>query len=484
MAWTATRTQALINGQWVQGRREPIEVVNPATEHVLCAVANVDVQQGLDALAAAADAQFAWARTPARQRAEVLRKAFELVVSRTDDLASVMTAEMGKPLAEARGEVAYGGEFLRWFSEEAPRVGGHFRASPEGTARHLVTRRPVGPCLFITPWNFPFAMATRKVAPALAAGCTVVLRPASLTPLTALLFGEILVEAGVPDGVVNVVVSADHDVTDAIIDDSRLRKLSFTGSTGVGRTLLRQAAKNVLRVSMELGGNAPLIVFEDADLDVAVPQAQAAKLRNIGEACTSANRFIVHRSIAGEFASRLASDFSGLTVGDGARPGVDVGPLITAEARQGVHRLVRSAIEAGARLLTGGEPVDGPGYGYRPTVLTDVPRDCEIARTEIFGPVVAITTFDTEDEAVAVANDTELGLAGYVFTRDMGRVLRMAEVLETGMIGVNTGVVSNAAAPFGGVKQSGIGREGSHEGIEEFLEPIYICFPDPFANAG
>lgn len=475
-------TRLLIAGGWRTGGRDPFAVTNPATGEVLAHVANASVADGRDALDAAVDAQRAWARTPARERAELLRRAFELVRARAEDLATVMTLEMGKPLVEARGEVAYGGEFLRWFSEEAPRVAGRYRPSPEGTLRQLVVRRPVGPCLLITPWNFPLAMATRKVAPALAAGCTVVLRPASLTPLTSLLFASLLADAGVPAGVVNVITSRDHDVTDAILADPRLRKLSFTGSTPVGRTLLAQASDNVLRTSMELGGNAPLIVFEDADLDVAVRGAQQAKLRNTGEACTAANRLLVHESVADEFAQRLADRFAALQVGDGLAPGTDVGPIITRQARDGLHALVQAARMAGARVLTGGEPLAGAGWFYAPTVLAGVPHGAEILREEIFGPVAPITTFATEAEAIALANDVPVGLAAYVFTRDLNRVLRMTESLEAGMIGVNAGVISNAAAPFGGVKHSGLGREGSHEGIEEYLETVYVALPDPFTE--
>lgn len=389
-----------------------------------------------------------------------------------------MTLEMGKPLAEARGEVTYGAEFLRWFAEEAPRVQGSYQTSPEGSQRQLVTRRPVGPCLFVTPWNFPLAMATRKIAPALAAGCTVVLRPASLTPLTSLLFAKVLTDAGIPAGVVNVITAEQHDATDAIIDDPRLRKLSFTGSTPVGVQLLGQAARNVLRTSMELGGNAPFIVFDDADLDTAVEGAMAAKLRNMGEACTAANRFLVHESVADGFAQRLAARFGALTVGNGMDSGTDIGPLITRQARDKVAGLVQDAVAQGARVLVGGQAIEGPGNFYQPTVLVDVDASADILGTEIFGPVAPITTFTTEDEALELANRCDVGLAGYVFTRDMSRMLRMGERLEVGMIGINQGVLSNAAAPFGGVKQSGLGREGGREGIEEFLETIYLCLPN------
>ncbi|MBO3143759.1 NAD-dependent succinate-semialdehyde dehydrogenase [Dermatophilus congolensis] len=471
-----------VGGSWREGARGVVDVENPATGEVLAQVANCDVAQGVEALDAAVDAAAAWARTSSRDRGELLRRAFEAVTARADDFARLMTLEMGKPLAEARGEVAYGAEFLRWFSEEAPRVSGSYRPSPGGAMRHLVTKRPVGPCLLITPWNFPLAMATRKVAPALAAGCTVVLRPATLTPLTTLLFAKVLADCGLPAGVVNVVTSVDHDVTDALIADPRLRKLSFTGSTGVGRTLLKQAAQGVLRTSMELGGNAPFIVFEDADLDVAVEAATAAKLRNMGEACTAANRFIVHESIADEFASRLAEAFSQLRVGDGLADGTDVGPLVSEGARAGVASLVDAAIAEGASVLTGGKQVEGAGWFYAPTVLSGVGKDAAIVGEEIFGPVAPVVSFSDEAEALEIANRSEVGLAGYVFTRDMDRVLRMGDVLEVGMIGVNRGVLSDAAAPFGGVKQAGLGREGGGEGIEEYLETIYLSLNDPHAG--
>ncbi|MCC2594413.1 NAD-dependent succinate-semialdehyde dehydrogenase [Tessaracoccus sp. OS52] len=472
-------TQLFIGGEWVDGARDAIPVVNPATGQELTRVANADVAQGLAALTAADDARAAWAATPPRTRSDLLRAAFDAVVARREDFARTMTLEMGKPLAEADGEVTYGAEFLRWFSEEAVRIHGRYGTLPEGALRALVMKRPVGPSLLLTPWNFPLAMATRKVAPALAAGCTVVLRPSSATPLTTLLLTKVLADVGVPDAVVNVIVSSEHDVTDAIIADPRLRKLSFTGSTPVGQTLLKQASDGVLRTSMELGGNAPFLVFEDADLDAAVAGARAAKLRNIGEACTAANRFLVHESVAEEFARRLSEVFAGLEVGDGLAEGTDVGPLISAEARDGVHALVTGAVEAGAELLTGGEIPEGPGYCYPPTVLTGVAADAEVMMNEIFGPVAPITTFRDEDEALRIANSTRMGLSSYVFTRDVDRIQRMGALLEVGMIGVNTGVLSNAAAPFGGVKQSGLGREGSFEGIEEYLETVYLALPDP-----
>lgn len=473
------QTGLFINGSWRPGSRGTLTVENPATGEVLCEIANAGIEDGTAAMDAACGAARSWAATAPRERAEILRRAFDLVIQRADDFARLMTLEMGKPLAEARGEVTYGAEFLRWFSEEAVRIHGRYGVSPEGTARHLVTKRPVGPCLLITPWNFPLAMATRKVGPALAAGCTVVLRPASLTPLTSLLFAKVLADAGLPAGVVNVITSEKHDVTDAILADERLRKLSFTGSTGVGKQLLKQAADGVLRTSMELGGNAPFLVFEDADLDQAVEGAMAAKLRNMGEACTAANRFIVHESVAEDFSRRLADRFAALTVGDGMAEGTDIGPVITGKARGEILDLVGKAVEQGATVLTGGQAVDGPGNFLSPTVITGVSHDADILGQEIFGPVAPITTFTTEEEALELANRAAVGLAGYVFTRDNSRILRMAELLEVGMIGANVGVMSNAAAPFGGVKQAGLGREGSHEGLEEFLETIYVGLPNP-----
>ncbi|GAA1391758.1 NAD-dependent succinate-semialdehyde dehydrogenase [Luteococcus peritonei] len=476
----ATPRQLFIGGTWRDGSRGKLPVENPATGELLVEIADAGVDDAVAALDAAAAAQKSWARTPARERAELLRRAFEAVTERAEEFATLMTLEMGKPLAEARGEVTYGAEFLRWFSEETVRIAGRYRPSPEGNARQLVTRRPVGPCLFITPWNFPLAMATRKVAPALAAGCTVVLRPAALTPLTSLLFAKVLQECGLPDGVVNVITSTQHDTTDAIIADPRLRKLSFTGSTGVGKALLKQASENVLRTSMELGGNAPLLVFEDADLDEAVQGAYLAKLRNMGEACTAANRMFVHADVAEEFGRRLAEKFGSLTVGDGLAEGTDIGPLVSEQAREGVAQLVSDAVAEGARVLTGGEKVDGEGWFYQPTVLADVKANSALLDEEIFGPVAPITTFTSEQEAIERANACSVGLAGYVFTRDMDRILRVGEQLEVGMIGVNQGLLSNAAAPFGGVKQSGLGREGSHEGLEEYLETVYLALPDPY----
>jgi succinate-semialdehyde dehydrogenase/glutarate-semialdehyde dehydrogenase len=472
-----------IGGEWVPSTSgRSIDVTDPSTGRVIKTIADASVADAQRAMDAAADAQASWASTAPRVRGEILRRAFDLLQERADDFALLMTLEMGKPLAEARGEVTYGGEFLRWFSEEAVRVSGRYGSNPEGTGRMIVTHLPVGPSYLITPWNFPLAMATRKIAPALAAGCTAIIKPAELTPLTTLYFARLLEDAGLPAGVLGVITtSASGEVSAPIISDPRLRKLSFTGSTPVGRALLAQASENVLRTSMELGGNAPFLVFGDADLDKAVDGAMLAKFRNIGQACTAANRFIVHESIAAEFASRITERVRGLTIGRGTEEGVGIGPLINDGAVTKAHDLVRDAIDRGARLLTGGERVEGDGSFYQPTVLTDVVAGSDILREEIFGPVVTIVPFTDEADAVAKANDTQYGLVSYVFTRDLARGQRLIESLQTGMMGLNVGVVSNAAAPFGGVKQSGIGREGGSEGIHEYLETKYVLTPDPFA---
>ncbi len=472
-------TQLYIDGKWVDGAgSRTIEVNDPATGETLARIADATPEDGIRALDAAVAAAAAWAATPARTRGELLRAAWELLMERADEFALLMTIEMGKPLAEARGEVSYGGEFLRWFSEEAPRITGRYGANPEGTGRMIVTQRPVGPCFFITPWNFPLAMATRKIAPALAAGCTVVVKPATLTPLTTLYFAKLLEEVGVPAGVVNVITtSTSNAVSEPIIRDPRLRKLSFTGSTPVGRKLLEQAAQGVLRTSMELGGNAPFIVFEDADLDKAVDAAMLAKFRNTGEACTAANRFLVHEDVAEEFTRRLTERVAALKVGRGTEEGVTIGPLIDDKAVAKAAELVEDAVAKGATVTTGGQALDGPGTFYQPTVVAGVTPGSEILREEIFGPVLAISTFTDEADAVRRANDTEYGLVSYVFTRDLARGQRMIDQLETGMMGLNVGVVSNAAAPFGGVKQSGLGREGGLEGIHEYLETKYTLTP-------
>ncbi|WP_449352221.1 NAD-dependent succinate-semialdehyde dehydrogenase [Streptomyces shaanxiensis] len=471
--------QLFIGGDWQDAESgRTLSVDNPATGEELCQIADASPADGRRAVEAAVAAQAAWAATPPRVRSEILRRAYDIIIARTEDLALLMTLEMGKPLAEARAEVAYGAEFFRWFSEEAVRIDGGMMTAPDGRNRLLVARQPVGPCLLITPWNFPLAMGTRKIGPAVAAGCTIVLKPAPQTPLTSLALAEILTEAGLPAGVLNIVTTTDAaGVVEPLLRGGKIRKLSFTGSTQVGRILLAQCADTVIRTSMELGGNAPLIVFDDADLDVTVEGTMVAKMRNMGESCCAANRIFVHTSVADEFAQRLTARMSALTVGPGTEPGTDVGPLIDLAGRSKAHDLVRDAVKRGATALTGGELPEGPGCFYPPTVLTDIAPDSAIIDNEIFGPVAAIRTFETEDEAVAAANDTEFGLAAYLFTQNLDRALRVAERLESGMIGINTGLVSNPAAPFGGVKQSGLGREGGLVGIDEFLEYKYMAVP-------
>jgi succinate-semialdehyde dehydrogenase/glutarate-semialdehyde dehydrogenase len=485
---TATQESALldrvadglfIGGDWIEAEGgKTFEVRDPSTGEVIKAIADASPADGIRALDAAVAAQASWAATAPRERGEILRRAFDRLMERREDFALLMTLEMGKPLAEARGEVNYGGEFLRWFSEEAVRITGRYGWNPEGTGRIVVAQRPVGPSYFITPWNFPLAMATRKIAPALAAGCTVVVKPAALTPLTTIAFVQLLEEVGLPKGVVNVVTTTSSSkVSGPIIADPRLRKLSFTGSTEVGRKLIEQSAQGILRTSMELGGNAPFVVFEDADLDKAVEGALVAKFRNIGQACTAANRFIVHESVAAEFAKRVTERVQAMRVGRGTEEGVNIGPLIDDDAVASTHELVEDAVAKGAKVLAGGSPIDGTGSFYAPTVLGDVGSDARLLREEIFGPVLGITTFADEDEAVRLANSTEYGLISYVFTQDLARGHRMIDRLDTGMMGLNTGLVSNAAAPFGGVKQSGIGREGGFEGIHEFLDTKYTLIP-------
>jgi succinate-semialdehyde dehydrogenase/glutarate-semialdehyde dehydrogenase len=465
-----------IAGAWrpaVSGAR--LEVEDPATGRALCEIADADESDAMAALDAAAEAQGDWGSYPPRERGEILRRAFEMIAERSEELATLMSLEMGKALAEARGEVAYANDFLRWFSEEAVRIHGSYSVSPNGKARLLTMRQPVGPCLLITPWNFPLAMGTRKIGPAIAAGCTMVVKPAKQTPLSMLALAKIFEDAGLPAGVLNVVTtSRSGAVTDPLFDDPRLRKLSFTGSTEVGRALSRRAMDQMLRVSMELGGNAALLVFEDADLELAVDQAMMAKMRNMGEACTSANRMYVAAPVVEEFSRRMAARMEQLRLGRGVADGTDVGPLIDETQRSKVHELVLDAVGRGATVLTGGEPLDGPGYFYRPTVLTGVPADSRVLTEEIFGPVAPIVSFDTEEEAIAAANRTEYGLMSYVFTQDLDRAIRVAEALDTGMVGLNQGVASNAAAPFGGVKQSGFGREGGAEGINEYLSLKYV----------
>jgi succinate-semialdehyde dehydrogenase/glutarate-semialdehyde dehydrogenase len=472
-----------IGGEWVESTSgRAIQVKDPATGAVLKTIADASVADGALAMDAAAHAQASWAATAPRVRGEVLRGAFDLLQERADEFALLMTMEMGKPLAEARGEVGYGGEFLRWFSEEAVRITGRYGSNPENTGRMIVTHLPVGPSFLITPWNFPLAMATRKIAPAIAAGCTSIIKPAELTPLTTLYFAKLLEDAGLPKGVVNVITtSTSRDVSTPIIADPRLRKLSFTGSTSVGQALMKQAADGVLRTSMELGGNAPFLVFDDADLDKAVDGAMIAKFRNIGQACTAANRFIVHESVAAEFSARVTERVKALKVGRGTDPGIGIGPLINDDAVAKAEELVQDAVTRGATVLTGGARVEGVGSFYEPTVISGVVAGSDILREEIFGPVLSIVTFTDEADAVAQANATEYGLVSYAFTKDLARGQRLIESLETGMMGLNVGVVSNAAAPFGGVKQSGTGREGGFEGIHEYLETKYVLTPNPFA---
>ena len=472
----AVHAGLLVAGEWVDatgGRR--LDVHDPSTGDVLTAVADASPADGVAALDAAVAAQPAWAATAPRERGEILRRAFDLLHERIDDLALLMTLEMGKPLAESRGEIAYAAEFFRWFAEESVRIHGDYRVAPAGDKRILTLQQPVGPSLLITPWNFPMAMGTRKIGPAVAAGCTMVVKPASQTPLSMLALAGVLAEAGLPAGVLNVVTtSSSGAVMEPLIRDGRARKLSFTGSTGVGRRLVEQSAHRLLRVSMELGGNAPFVVFADADLDAAVEGAVAAKMRNVGEACTAANRFLVQDAVAEEFSARLADHLGSLRVGRGTDEGVQVGPVITEQARADILELVADATDRGATVLTGGDALPGPGHFVAPTVLGNVPADARVGAEEIFGPVAPITRFGTEDEALRLANDTEFGLIAYAFTSDLARALRVSEGLDTGMVALNAGVISNPAAPFGGVKASGFGREGGRDGIAEYLETKYV----------
>jgi succinate-semialdehyde dehydrogenase/glutarate-semialdehyde dehydrogenase len=469
--------QLLIGGEWRDGSGgDTLAVEDPSTGETIAEIADATPEDAKAALDAAVAAQPEWATSSPNERSTILQRTFELMNERADELARLMTLEMGKSVKESKAEVTYAAEFFRWFAGEALRLDGYYKEAGAGGFRVLVMRQPVGPCYFITPWNFPTAMGTRKIGPAIAAGCTMVIKPAKNTPLSMLALAQLLEEAGLPPGVLNVITSSSSgDVSAPIIGDPRLRKLSFTGSTEVGRKLIAQAADNVLKVSMELGGNAPFIVFEDSDLDDAVEGAVLAKMRNIGEACTAANRFHVHESIAAEFAERLAQRMSSMKVGRGIDEDTEVGPLIDEDQREKVAELVSDAAEKGAKVLCGGKPVDGPGHFYEPTVLTDVSPEARVLSEEIFGPVAPVTSFATEDEAIAAANNTEYGLVAYVFTKDFKRSLRVCERLETGMIGLNQGIVSNPAAPFGGVKQSGFGREGGYEGIEEYLETKYIA---------
>ncbi|MCR6481712.1 NAD-dependent succinate-semialdehyde dehydrogenase [Amycolatopsis sp. OK19-0408] len=473
----AVGKELFIGGKWVAARSgKTFPVVDPATGKELCQVADASPADGVAALDAAVAAQADFAKMAPRERGEILRRAYELLMQRQEELGLLMTLEMGKPLAESKGEIAYAAEFFRWFAEEAVRIDGGFATAPNGVGRFLITKQPVGPTLLITPWNFPMAMGTRKIGPAIAAGCTSVIKPAAQTPLSMLALAGILAEAGLPEGVLNVITTSDSGgVMEPLIRDGRARKLSFTGSTGVGRKLLEQCADKILRTSMELGGNAPFLVFDDADMDAAIDGAMQAKMRNIGEACTAANRFYVQRGVVEEFSRRLTERMQALPMGRGTEKDVVVGPLIDDKAVDKVTELVKDATDRGARVLTGGAGVDGPGHFYQATVLTDVPQEARLTHEEIFGPVAPITPFDTEEEAVAKANDTEFGLVSYVFTSDLKRALRVSEALEAGMIGLNQGIVSNPAAPFGGIKASGLGREGGTVGIEEFLETKYIA---------
>jgi succinate-semialdehyde dehydrogenase / glutarate-semialdehyde dehydrogenase len=469
--------QLYIGGEWRDasgGVTLPVE--DPSTAEALCEVADATPEDAVSALDAASEAQAEWAKHPPRERAEILRRAFQKMVERTDELALLMTLEMGKTTSESKAEIAYAAEFFRWFSEEAVRIEGRYAVPPAGAGRMLTMKQPVGPCILITPWNFPMAMGTRKIGPAVAAGCTMIVKPAQQTPLSMLALAQILEESGLPDGVLNVVTSSSSgSVMAPLISDPRARKLSFTGSTEVGRKLIEQSAEQILRVSMELGGNAPFLVFEDADVDAAVEGALVAKMRNIGEACTAANRFHVSEPVAGEFAEKLASRMEAMRVGRGTEEGVEVGPLIDGTQREKVQGLVEDALGKGAKALVGAEKVDGPGYFYRPTVLDDVPQDATLLKEEIFGPVAPVASFGSEEDAVAAANDTEYGLVAYVYTNDLKRALRVCEGLQTGMVGLNQGMVSNASAPFGGIKHSGFGREGGKEGIEEYLETKYVA---------
>ena len=469
-------TGLFIGGKWrdsSDGRT--LDVEDPSTGQTLASVADATIADGAAALEAAVAAQSDWAATAPRERGEILRRAFMAITARAEEFALLMTLEMGKPLAEARGEVTYGAEFFRWFSEEAVRISGRWSTAPNGATRLLTMKQPVGPTLMITPWNFPLAMGTRKIGPALAAGCTMVVKPAKQTPLSMLALVDLLTECGVPAGVVNLITTTrTGEVVEPLIRDARLRKLTFTGSTPVGRALVEQSAEQLLRVSMELGGNAPFLVFEDADVDAAVDGAMMAKMRNIGEACTAANRFLVHESVAEEFSAKFAAKMAAMTIGRGTTDGVTVGPLIDATAQASVAALVDDATAKGATVVCGGTTVGDEGYFYAPTLLTGVPPGALLMRQEIFGPVAPVATFTSEAEAIARANDTEYGLVAYVFTRDLSRTLRVSEALEFGMVGINQGIVSNPAAPFGGVKHSGFGREGGFEGIEEYLEIKYV----------
>jgi succinate-semialdehyde dehydrogenase/glutarate-semialdehyde dehydrogenase len=468
-------TQQFIDGEWCAGAAGTFDVLDPSTGAVICAVPRADAADVSRAVSAAASALPGWASTAPRERGEVLRKTFELMTARADELAYLMSLEMGKALPDARAEVSYAAEFFRWFAEEAVRIGGELRTAPAGANRILTFRKPVGVCLLLTPWNFPAAMATRKIGPALAAGCTVVLKPAEDTPLTALLVAQLLAEAGAPAGVVNVLTTdRPGELTEAALADPRVRKLSFTGSTAVGSRLLKQAADRIVNVSLELGGNDPFLVLDDADLDAAVDGAMLAKMRNGGQACTAANRFLVAESVADEFAGKLAARMGELRMGPGTDENTQLGPMISRKAVDGIADKVARSVHAGAKAVLGAERPDRAGFYYPATVLTDVPRDSAVATEEVFGPVAPIIKVRDDNDAVAIANASEMGLTGYVYTRDLARGLRVCEALEVGMVGLNRGIVSDPAAPFGGVKQSGLGREGGYEGIDAFLETTYV----------
>ena len=467
-------------GLWIGGEQRPgsstFDVLNPATDEVLTPIANATAADAIAALDAACAVQQSWAATPARERGEILRAVFEAIIARADDFATLMTLEMGKVVAESMGEVKYGAEFFRWFAEEAVRIAGRYTPSPAGTGRIVVTKAPVGPCYAITPWNFPLAMGTRKIGPALAAGCTMIVKPAQETPLTMMLLAKLMADAGLPAGVLSVLPSnKPREVTTALIDDGRLRKLTFTGSTGVGKALVKQSADKLLRTSMELGGNAPLVVFDDADVDAAVEGAMLAKMRNGGEACTAANRFYVAAPLLDEFTDRFVKKMGELNIGNGLDPSAKLGPLINPNQLTTVQELVDDAVAKGATVAIGGQAPGGPGNFYPATVLTKVPANARILKEEVFGPVAPIVGFDTEEQGIAAANDTEYGLAAYIWTQSLDRALRVADAVEAGMVGVNRGVISDPAAPFGGVKESGFGREGGSEGIDEYLDVKYIA---------
>jgi succinate-semialdehyde dehydrogenase / glutarate-semialdehyde dehydrogenase len=486
MTTTASNEQAVVDGvqrklfiggEWRDASGgETLAVEDPSTGETLTEVADATADDAKAALDAAVEVGGDWADTAPNERSEILYKAYEALSERAEELSVLMTLEMGKPVAESKAEIAYAAEFFRWFSGEALRLDGNYKVAGNGKGRVITMKQPVGPCLFITPWNFPTAMGTRKIGPAIAAGCTMVMKPAQQTPLSMLALAEVLTDCGLPGGVLNVITSSSSgEVVAPLMEDGRLRKVSFTGSTPVGQKLIEQSAQNVLNVSMELGGNAPFLVFEDADLDDVVEGALIAKMRNIGEACTAANRFHVAAPVAEEFAERLAGRMGEMKVGRGTEEGVEVGPLIDEDQRSKVAELVEDAVGKGAKAVLGAEKLDGSGYFYKPTVLGDVPPEATLLKEEIFGPVAPVASFESEEDAIAAANDTEYGLVAYVYTRDIKRALRVCEGLETGMVGLNQGMVSNAGAPFGGVKHSGIGREGGAEGIEEYLETKYVA---------